>query len=92
MHSKNMIDAVADSTGVAKNVIEKVLESFAGHVADALRNGEEARFKGLGIFRAKDRAERQGRNPRNGEPVTIAATRAIKFKAAAEFKRAVQAT
>ena len=60
-------------------------------VAAALRTGEEARVAGLGTFAVAARAARQGRNPRTGAPVPVAASRAVRFRAAKAAKEVVNA-
>ena len=46
----------------------------------ALANGEKVTISGFGTFEVRERAERQGINPRTQEPITIAASRSIVFK------------
>ena len=55
-----------------------------------LRNGEKVPLEGLGILKATDREERQGRNPRTGEPVTFKASRRPKLTFSKSFLTLVQ--
>lgn len=70
----------------AERAVETVIESIIGEVS----KGGEVSIAGLGIFVAKARPARTGRNPRTGEAVKIAATRVPKFRAAKGFKDAVK--
>jgi DNA-binding protein HU-beta len=55
-----------------------------------LKDGVDVRLTGFGSFGVADRAAREGRNPRTGEPVKIAASRQAKFKAGKGLKDAVR--
>ena len=58
-------------------------------ITDALKRGDAVRLKGFGTFTAATRAAKQARNPRTGEPVTVAASRQPKFKAGKALKDAL---
>jgi DNA-binding protein HU-beta len=90
MQSREIIDAIATETGLQKTQVESVLDSFCKSTIETLKAGDEVRYKRLGAFTARLRPERQGRNPRTGDPATIPAARMVKFKPNAEFKAALQ--
>jgi Bacterial nucleoid DNA-binding protein len=81
---------VAARTGIdvghSKLAVEATLEAIAKQIGD----GNEVRLTGFGKFSATQRAAREGRNPRTGETMQIAAKRVPKFSAGAELKKAVQ--
>ena len=54
-------------------------------IAEALRSNERVDLRGFGSFAVKDKKERQGRNPRTGEMITIAAKRNASFKPGKEL-------
>jgi len=58
-------------------------------IENALKNGESVTLIGFGSFEVKERAERKGRNPQNGEEITIAAARLPSFKPGKALKDAV---
>ena len=58
-------------------------------VTDALAKGDKVSLKGFGNFEVRTRSERTGRNPRTGETMTIAASKAPAFKASSALKKAV---
>ena len=64
-----------------KTDVDKVITSFIEVVTDALVKGEKVSLKGFGNFEIRERGERTGRNPRTGETMTIAASKAPAFKA-----------
>ena len=71
---------------LSKKDAEKVLKAFTDVVAEELKKGEKIQLVGFGTFEVSERAAREGRNPRNGEPMKIAASKAPKFKAGKALK------
>lgn len=67
------------------------VEATIKAIQDAVIAGEKVQLIGFGTFETVERAERQGRNPKTGEVMTIAASKAPKFKAGRVFKDAVNA-
>ena len=61
-----------------------------GHHGDALAKGEAVQLMGFGTFSVKERAAREGRNPRTGETVKIAASKVPAFKAGKALKDKVK--
>ena len=76
---------------MSKAEAERALEAVTLALGNALLGGEKASIPGFGTFEAVEKPERQGRNPQTGEPVTIPAHKAVKFKAAKALKDAVNA-
>ncbi|MBD3738601.1 MAG: HU family DNA-binding protein [Pseudomonas balearica] len=76
-----LIDRVAQATALPKTTVQTVLDTTFETIQTATHNGHPVVLPGFGSFRVKDRAARQGRNPRTGEPVEIAASRSLTFKA-----------
>jgi DNA-binding protein HU-beta len=72
--------------GQAKLAVEATIEAITAQVGA----GNEVRLTGFGKFSAAQRSAREGRNPRTGETMQIAAKRVPKFSAGAELKKAVQ--
>ena len=70
-----------DSTGLTKDQINTVANNLITRVGDTLAGGTEVRVHNLGTFSLKHSQARQGRNPRTGEAVPIAAKTSVKFKA-----------
>ena len=80
-----MIEKVAAKTELKKSEVEAAVDSVLDLIAEALRSNERVDLRGFGSFVVKDRKERQGRNPRTGETITIAAKRDARFKPSKEL-------
>ncbi|MGZ9087021.1 MAG: HU family DNA-binding protein [Rhodoplanes sp.] len=89
MNRSELVATVVSNTGFCKSDAEKALDSLLTAITDALTRGDEVRLTGFGAFTVAIRAAGQARNPRTGEPVTIAASRQPKFKAGKALKDAV---
>lgn len=71
MTKSEIIDRVAEGTGLTKLETEAVVNGFLKTVVDALAEGESVEIRGFGTFRVKERAPRTGRNPKTGKVVEI---------------------
>ena len=89
MTKEEFVALVADKGGMVKAEAGRAVEAFCGAVAAAMEKGEAVRLPGFGGFEVQERGERQGRNLRTGEAITIAASKAVKFSAGARLKDAV---
>lgn len=50
-------------------------------ITEELKKGEDFNLGKLGTFKVKDRAEKNGVNPKTGEKIVIPARKAVTFKA-----------
>ena len=89
MTKAELIAAMVEETGLTKVDCEKALNAFTSNVTETLKQGDEVKLIGFGNFSVKDLAARTGRNPSTGETINIAASKAPKFKAGAELKKAL---
>ena len=89
MNKTELIEAIANETGLAKKDIDAALKSFVNVVSDTLQKKDKVQLIGFGTFETAERAARTGRNPSNGEPLKIAASTLVKFKAGAALKEKV---
>jgi DNA-binding protein HU-beta len=90
MNKSDLIAAVAEAAGISKSDAASAVDATFVTIADALKDGVDIRLTGFGSFGVADRAAREGRNPRTGEPIKIAASRQAKFKAGKGLKDAVR--
>lgn len=90
MNKADVIARVHETLGGTKADAERAVDAMIDGIVGSLKNGEEVSIAGLGIFEAKMRAARTGRNPRTGESITIPAMRVPKFRAAKALKDAVK--
>ncbi len=91
MNKSELIDAIAEKSGLTKADAGRALDATVASISDALAKGESVTLVGFGTFSVKDRAERQGFNPKTKEPLTIPATKVPAFKAGKSLKDAVEA-
>jgi DNA-binding protein HU-beta len=89
MNKSDFVDAVAEKAGATKSDAGKAVDAFLAVVSETLANGGEVKLPGFGTFQVADRAATEGRNPRTGEKIQIAASKQPKFKAGADLKRSV---
>ena len=86
MNKTELIAAIAERTELSKKDAEKALKAFTETVAEELKNGEKIQLVGFGTFEVAERPAREGRNPRTGETMKIAASKSPKFKAGKALK------
>ena len=91
MNKVELIARIAEVEETTKKAAGEQLDAIVGVITEALANGEEVKISGFGTFSVSERAAREGRNPATGETITIAASKAPKFKAATALKAAVNA-
>jgi DNA-binding protein HU-beta len=89
MNKSELIDAIAEESGLSKGDAAKALDAVTGAIVDAVANGDSVSLIGFGTFKASARAAREGKNPKTGEKLSIAATTVPKFSAGTNFKAAV---
>lgn len=80
MNKAELIDAISQHSGETKSSVGRILDSIAATVGETLQKGDEVVLVGFGTFKTADRAAKVGRNPMNGEQVTIPARRVAVFK------------
>ena len=80
MNKTELIAAVAETAEISKKDAEKAVKAFTDAVAEELAKGGKVQLVGFGNFEVSERPAREGRNPRTGETMTIAASKTPKFK------------
>lgn len=89
MNKSELIEAIAQEAGISKAAAAKALDATTNAVTNVLKNGDTVTLVGFGTFYVGERAERQGRNPKTGAPLTIAAAKTPKFRAGKALKDAL---
>ncbi len=89
MTKSELIDSIAEEAGLTKADAAKILDAVTSAIVDAVANGDSVSLIGFGTFKASARAAREGKNPKTGEKLSIAATTVPKFTAGTNFKAAV---
>ena len=80
MNKTELIAAVAEKAEISKKDAEKAVKAFTDAVVEELAKGGKVQLVGFGNFEVSERPAREGRNPRTGETMTIAASKTPKFK------------
>jgi DNA-binding protein HU-beta len=89
MTKPELVDAVAKKTGMKKKDADAFVDVVLDSITEALQNKEQVSLVGFGTFDVRARAERAGRNPRTGEPITIPASSACVFRPGRKLREAV---
>ena len=89
MNKTELVEAIAQDSGLSNADARKAVESFITTVQSTLTQGDEIALTGFGKFSVAQRGARTGRNPQTGEEVQIKASKAPKFTAGAALKNAV---
>ena len=91
MNKTELVAAIAEKAELSKKDAEKALKAFTETVAEQLKNGDKIQLVGFGTFEVSEREAREGRNPKTGETMPIAASKTPKFKAGKALKDMVNA-
>lgn len=91
MNKTELVNVVATETNIAKKDVDAVITATIKAITDALKEGDKVAIIGFGTFEAKATAEREGRNPKTGETITIAASKKPVFSASKVLKDEVNA-
>ena len=92
MNKQDVVDAIAEETGMTKAAASSAVECFIGSVTSALKKGDHVTLSGFGVFTTCQRKSRNGRNPHTGSIIKIASRRVAKFAAGIDLKKAVGRT
>jgi DNA-binding protein HU-alpha len=90
MRKPELAAAIAEQTDLSKEKAAEIVNIVTDRITQALAEGESVSLIGFGTFEVRQRAERQGKNPQTGEPLTIAAAKVPAFKPGKGLKDAVQ--
>ena len=85
MNKTELIDAIAEEAGLSKADAKKALEAFLASIEKTLKKGDKISLVGFGSWSVSEKPAREGRNPKTGETIKIAAKKVVKFKAGAEL-------
>lgn len=81
---------LGEKMGVTKKQGGEWVDAFVEIITNALRRGDKVNITGFGIFKVSDRKAREGRNPRTGESIHIAASKKPRFTAGKLLKEAIK--
>lgn len=86
MNKNELVAAVAGTADITKADAASAVDAVLDSITSALKSGDEVRLVGFGTFSVASRAASEGRNPRTGEKIQIAASKQPKFKAGKGLK------
>ncbi|MEN6618675.1 MAG: HU family DNA-binding protein [Rikenellaceae bacterium] len=90
MNKAELISAIAKQADLTKVDAKKALDAFINVASESLKNGERLTLVGFGSFSVNQRNARNGRNPRTGKKINIAAKKVVRFKTGAELNKLVK--
>ena len=89
MNNGDLVNAMADGSGLSKTDAERALDAMIDAIKTSLQKGDQVALVGFGTFVVRERAARTGRNPRTREEITIPASKVPAFKPGKALKDAV---
>ncbi len=86
MNKTDLVNVVAAETNLSKKDSEAAVNAVVAAISNALKNGDKVQLIGFGTFEVKEVAAREGRNPKTGEVIKIAASKKPAFSASKVLK------
>lgn len=89
MHKNDIIQKLAERTGLSEMDAQKAVDGVFDVITDSLKAGDEVRVAGFGVFVVSARAGGKGRNPQTGEEIVIKASKVARLRAGKPLKDAL---
>lgn len=89
MTKAELVDEVAKNSELSKKDAEVIVQTVLDSIIESLQDGDKVELRGFGSFRLRERASRQGRNPKTGEKVFVPAKKVPYFKPGKELKELI---
>ncbi len=88
MNKAQLIESVQAALGAdaTKRSAEAAVAAVLGSISEGIKGDGKVQLIGFGTFEVRSRAARQGRNPKTGEAMQIAASKSVGFKASSALK------
>lgn len=90
MNKAELVDAIASEAKMTKVNAKKALEGIVSAISTSLKKKKNVTLVGFGSFKVKKLAARNGKNPRTGKPIKIAAKNVVRFKAGSNLASKVK--
>ena len=87
MTKADIVELVAEKTGLTLKDTKIVVELFLDEVKNCLAAGNHLEIRGFGIFKVKNHKARKARNPKTGKEVMVPARKKAAFKVSRELNR-----
>jgi len=89
MTKQDLVNFIAEETGLTKADSTRALDALMMGITEGLKKEGKVTLTGFATFEVKQKAAREGRNPRTGETVKIPARKAVTVKAGSKLKDAL---
>ena len=89
MTKAELVEEVSRNADLSKKDSEVIVQAFLDSIVESLKTGEKVELRGFGSFRLRERASREGRNPKTGEKVFVPAKKVPYFKPGKELKELI---
>jgi integration host factor subunit beta len=89
MNKQDLISELCEQNGLSKAESRRVVDLFFNAMTDALARGVRVEIRGLCSFKVKQYQSYQGRNPKNGKPVSVKPKKLPFFKPGLDLKNRV---
>jgi len=89
MTKAELVDVVTRNSELSRRDTEVVVQTVLDSIVDSLKTGEKVELRGFGSFRLRERAPREGRNPKTGEKVFVPAKRVPYFKPGKDLRELI---
>lgn len=89
MNKKELVSEMAQKSGLTMRDADKALNAFIEVVSESLQKSESVQLVSFGTFEVRQRAARDGKNPRTGETIHMPAAKVPAFKAGKALKEKV---
>lgn len=89
MTKADIVNKVAEATGITKTETEAVIDGFIITIINALKKGENVDLRGFATFTVKKRKSKIARNPKTGETIELKERYVPTAKLSKQFKQAV---
>ncbi len=86
MNRAELVEVVARSLGNSKAAADRAIGAVLGGIQRGLKKEQKVTLVGFGTFLVRKRKPREGRNPRNGQPIRIPASKTVAFKPGLDLK------
>jgi DNA-binding protein HU-beta len=90
LSKSDFVEKVADAAELNRKQAGAAVDAVLETIEVALKDGKQVSFTGFGKFHVAERGAREGRNPRTGESMTIAASKVPRFTAGSALKKSVK--
>ncbi len=90
MTKGEFVEKVAAESGLNRKDAGAAVDAVLSTIESALKSGDDVSFTGFGKFHVAERGAREGRNPRTGESMTIAASKVPRFTAGSALKKSIK--